>query len=105
MIHQYIKGKNGQLIGCVVAINREKVGWSKCRTTYGIQMVNGIKYPVGPDKFDKKKALEIAIGRATRNPVYDLNHVPRSIVNHVNDMFKRSERYFKIQQKFWIFSI
>ena len=95
MIYQYIKNKKGQLIGCVVAVNRNKIGWSKCRTTYGIEKVNGINYPVAPDKFDKKKALEIAVGRAKLNPVTDFRTIPYSLISHVEDMFLRSERYFK----------
>jgi hypothetical protein len=51
MLIKYVRDLHNQsrLVGCVVAIGSDKIGWSQCN-------------PV--DKFDKQRALKIAIGRA-----------------------------------------
>lgn len=48
MLVQYIR-QNNSLIGAVVALDKDKFGWSVCRKG---------------DRFDKRLALEIAVGRA-----------------------------------------
>lgn len=88
-ICQYVKNKKGNLIGCVAGVNG-KVGWSKCNVKAG-------------DVFNKERALQIAVGRATVNPVKlnDFNHLLHSNIPHdmhsviyhfLND---RCPRYFK----------
>jgi hypothetical protein len=91
-IHQYIKNKKGQLIGVVCAINKHQVGWSKCRTTSGLNK--------RPDEFDKQRGLDIAMGRAKLNPISTVDQLvaaPQSIRPIVAYMLARSERYFKNQ--------
>ena len=83
IIHQYIKNRKGQLIGCVAAVDSDKVGYSLCNTKAG-------------DKFNKAKAFEIAVGRAIVNPVRDLYAVPRSAQSIVEFFLNdRAVRYFK----------
>jgi len=83
IIHQYIKNRKGQLIGCVAAVDSDKVGYSLCNTKAG-------------DKFNKAKAFEIAVGRAIVNPVRDLYAVPRSARSIVEFFLNdRAVRYFK----------
>lgn len=87
-ICQFVKGKNGQLIGCVVATSRYSVGWSKCNTKAG-------------DSFDKKRALQIALGRAKLNPVIHHTDVPTSLRKVVKYFLNdRCIRYFKSNVEF-----
>lgn len=100
-IHQFVKDNKGNLIGCVAAIGAGKVGWSKCRTKGKIipnteNPLLGMPTLILPDVFNKKRALEIALGRANTNPVNDLTDVPyalRDTVNHIKEV--RSHKYFK----------
>jgi hypothetical protein len=84
-IHQYVKDKNGNLIGCVAATGRYHIGWSKCNTKSG-------------DTFDKKRALQIALNRAALALVRPEIHakVPHQL-SAVYDHFAmdRAVRYFK----------
>jgi hypothetical protein len=73
---------NGKKVGVVVATNKHEIGWSQCSKK---------------DKFDKKRGLEIAIGRArigtSTNPAKIKN---KDIVTPIIDkMTDRAERYFK----------
>lgn len=77
---KYVKRK-GQRVGVVVSNERNSVGWSLCNVSKG-------------DKFDKKKALEIARGRE-RALVNPLEKVCSSMRSPVEDMVERSRRYFK----------
>ena len=49
MLIQYIRNKNNQPIGVVVAVDKYKVGYSLCKKG---------------DRFDKQRGFEIAVGRA-----------------------------------------
>lgn len=72
-----VKTGNYIPIGCVVAINKNKFGWSLC----------GKK-----DLFVKKMAKKIAINRAYHGSnVY----IPDIIWEELHDMRNRAERYFK----------
>lgn len=55
LVH-YVKNDKGQRIGCVVAIGAELVGWSQCNK----------KDRSGSKRFDKQKALSLAIKRAEK---------------------------------------
>jgi hypothetical protein len=81
-IHQFVKNRKGDLVGCVAATYAGKVGWSLCNTKAG-------------DEFNKQTALKIAVGRAHINPVADLTQVPNSVRKAVYYMNSRSVRYFK----------
>ena len=85
MLVEYIRGKNnslgqnikgGQLIGVVVALDKWSIGWSLCSKK---------------DKFNKQRALEIAIGRAEKSTAV----VPTSIKPVFVKMINRAMRYFK----------
>jgi hypothetical protein len=83
MIHQYIKNQSGQLIVGVVALDKNRVGWSKCMKS---------------DVFNKDRALMIAVGRASINPIENAdstNNIPHSLKPFVVSMLERSQRYFK----------
>lgn len=60
MLVEYVRNNKGRRVGVVVAFENEEgdavVGWSKC---------NMVK-----DKFTREKAIEVAVGRALRNPVF-----------------------------------
>lgn len=92
-ITKYIK-KNGKILGCLTAIGydgREEgfsLGWSKYNRN-------------AEDKpFSKKKALEIATGRAENDsPIYvtfdaHLN-IPHSFCKDIDEFIERCQRYFK----------
>ena len=70
-------------VGCVVALDRGIVGWSQCN--------------VDKDQFDKKRAREIAMGRAVKGT----RKVPRRYLgkdlsgNAVIRMKDRSRSYFQ----------
>ncbi len=83
VIYQYIKDKNGNLIGCVAAVGPGQVGWSRCNTKAG-------------DVFNKKRALQIAIGRAIKNNPYSTSTVPFDIQPvYLHFQVDRSMRYYK----------
>jgi hypothetical protein len=80
MLVRFIRNKNGQRVGAVVAICEDgvvKTGWSKCNTKL--------------DKFDREMALKIAVGRA--NNIGKKTH--SAIVKPVEQMRDRALRYFK----------
>ena len=84
VIYQYIKNRRGNFVGCVAAVDTNKIGYSLCNTKAG-------------DIFDKKRAVAIAIGRANVNPVYnDTKGIPNSVGKHIVAMAERSVRYFKL---------
>lgn len=53
MLLKYVKNRKGQRIGVVLAIGKDKIGWSKCNFSMG-------------DKFDREKGRDIALGRAEK---------------------------------------
>ena len=83
IIYQYIKNRKGNLVGCVAAVDNDKIGYSLCNTNAG-------------DVFNKKRAVAMAVGRANVNPVRsDMTTVPNSIHKHIVAMEERAGRYFK----------
>jgi len=101
MLFKYVRGKNNQRVGVVVALSRHQLGWSKCNFKMG-------------DKFDQKRCMDIAIERAKREK-YSLtnlnsdftfgnisddhnNHyviIPFSVREDYENMVHRAKNYFK----------
>lgn len=81
-IYQFVHNRKGQIVGCVAATGRGKVGWSLCNTSKG-------------DVFNKQTALEIAAGRANTGKYHYTNapHSVRKLVQYFE--LDRSLRYFK----------
>lgn len=87
MLVKYVR-QNGNIIGAVVAISRDKIGVSVCNKK---------------DQFSKQRALEIACGRAnvcgTRRQLNVTENLPYrkgvNFANEVQSMRQRAERYFK----------
>lgn len=80
MIQTFIhKGgkKNKPLVGVVVAIGPNQVGWSLCKKG---------------DRFDKQFAVEVAQDRALKGSKAPL---PHSVYNEYYAMVNRAEKYFK----------
>ena len=83
MPHAYVNEFGGDLIGVVVSIDRNKVGWSLCNKK---------------DRFNKERGLKIALNRAEyygTNRNFLLEEAPNSIKNEIIEMYDRSEKYFK----------
>jgi hypothetical protein len=84
MIKQYIRNKNGQPIGCLVAEkqgDKYAIGFSKCRKG---------------DKFDKKFGTEVAQRRANMLLHHDRYYeIPHSIADAYQKMSERAARLFK----------
>lgn len=59
MLTQYVKDREGRRIGCLVATAPNKIGWSKVHKT--------------SDRFDRSKALNIALGRSEKPYVFELD--------------------------------
>lgn len=82
MLVEYV-GINGCYVGCVVALDKNIVGWSQCN--------------IDKDQFDKKRAKEIAAGRAVKGT----KSVPRRydgvdlIGNAIIRIKDRSRSYFQ----------
>ncbi len=65
MLVEYVKNKQGHRVGVVVAISKDRIGWSRCKTKPSRPRPNNLRLPNGGfDTFDKEMALKIAIGRA-----------------------------------------
>jgi len=73
-------------IGVVVALDKDKIGWSQCCPR---------------DKFDKKRGLEIAIGRAKKgsnvHPAIRSSWDYDIIGETIKEMKERAKRYFKLE--------
>jgi len=88
MLITYVRDKNGQRVGAVVALLKEGntigLGWSKCNKQ---------------DKFDKERAKAIAKARAAfanADLPYGTNSVmPSCMTESVNKMVRRANKYFK----------
>uniref|UniRef100_A0A6M3LD00 Uncharacterized protein n=1 Tax=viral metagenome TaxID=1070528 RepID=A0A6M3LD00_9ZZZZ len=87
MLIKYVKDNRGQRIGVVVAIDKDRIGWSKCNFSKG-------------DKFDKKRGRYIAEKRAGKY-IYDddfyffTNHkIPNILHGDILEMVDRAENYF-----------
>jgi len=81
MVHQYIRNKRGVPKGMLVAMvipgsNTVRIGWSMCH--------------LKKDKFDKQRAVDLAIGRMKRDSV-----VPQSIKRLIVDFYDRWTKFFK----------
>ncbi len=74
---QYVRNLEGQRIGVVLAINADKIGWSKCCKR---------------DKWDRKWGLEIARRRAHQG---FKAQIPFAIEEPFRRMVERAEKYFK----------
>jgi hypothetical protein len=81
-IVKYIRDNHNHIVGAVVAVGKEQVGWSLCRKEDRIYN----RYA------DRTNAIEIATKRAF-NPSMEM--VPRSVWKHYENMIERSRRYFK----------
>lgn len=90
-IVKYVK-KNGKVLGCLVGIGYDglenyAIGWSKYNRS-GVE-----------DKpFSKKKALEIATGRALNSSTMFIGgyiNFPNSFCAEIDDFVSRCKRYFK----------
>lgn len=83
MIKEYVRNKNRQKIGTLIAKpfgdNYFSIGWSKAHSQL--------------DDFDTELGDKIAIGRAEIGR--SLKDVPHSFKNKVNNFIDRSQRYFK----------
>jgi len=95
MIIKWIKDKHG-ITGVIIAklVDSEyAIGWSK------VHPIDRTK------KFDKVRALSIAIGRANKRvPIYNYHptsishNMPKSfVVNHLEPFVERCQRYFHTQ--------
>lgn len=93
MLVEYVRNKENRKVGVVVALDDHSIGWSKIRESnfYKGRYVN-------IDKFDKKRALEIAVGRAVMADTRPSKVVPPANVQVVIDKMKeRAAAYFKTQ--------
>ena len=87
-IYQFIKNRKGNLVGCVLAVDKDQIGWSMCNKR---------------DRFSKDRAIKIAIGRAVNTPInkdnlyYGILHtVPHILREHVEYFVNdRCVRYYK----------
>jgi hypothetical protein len=64
---EYVKDDKGKLIGCVAAVDKDKLGWSICHTL---------------DGFNKKRGRTIAIERAKKDILSKSNY--KNLDNHLN---------------------
>jgi len=83
MIKEFVKNKNGEKIGVLVATSIDDfevgIGWSKVHTQL--------------DKFNKERGEEIAIGRAIK--AKDLIYIPLSFDKKMDDFIERCRKYYK----------
>lgn len=95
MLIEYIRDKKNQKKGIVVAglwffgqtvknpERQVKIGWSLCNEK---------------DRFDKERAMTIAVGRAINGKsAEDCDHLPHTARNPVERMRERALRYFKTE--------
>lgn len=81
---EYVKDYKGKPIGCVVAVDRGKIGWSVCHTK---------------DNFNKEMGRKIALDRANKNVLYN-RYVSRnssydmdSYIDYLIEKTKKPEMY------------
>jgi len=103
MLVKYIKDgkrKHNRSYAVVVAVDRNKVGWSQVNETDLYNYISG-ELIHKKDFFDKEKGLKIARARAYEcidNGQYGAGShvkVPHDLIPHLNEMMERSRRYFK----------
>lgn len=78
MLVSYVRDKNRNRIGVVVAIDRDKIGWSLCH--------------IGLDRFNKDFGLKIATGRARRGKMVN---IPQTVKSTFDKMENRARAYYK----------
>lgn len=78
---KYARDNKNQIVGAVVAIAKNQVGWSLCNKRDRIFGIN------------KDLALSIAIERAFKH-TKSVN-VPKSLIDSYNKMMVRSTKYYK----------
>jgi len=88
---QFVRGKNGQRIGVVVARNyngRVTFGWSAARAPHN----DALGFPVRGDEFDKARGLDIAFARTLTGSKV---RPPRPVAKVLAEFPARATRYFK----------
>ena len=75
---QYVYNKKNQRVGVVVAVGKDRIGWSRCN--------------LGKERFDRVRGIDIACGRAV---VGSAVPVPHDIRGTMAFMAERANRYFK----------
>jgi hypothetical protein len=81
----YYRTSDGRPIGCVAAVDKDKIGWSLCSEK---------------DTFNKELARKIAIGRALKpeKAAYTLASMykcPSGFMKMYADMYDRALKYYK----------
>lgn len=83
---KFIRKGHGRLVGAIVATGSKQIGWSIC---------NKVDRPGG--KFDKQKAISIALGRSlkVKNPqkLLDNEEVAVSARKEYRRMIERAKRF------------
>lgn len=77
MLIQYARNEKNEPVGAVVALDRNRIGWSLCHRK---------------DHWDRKKALMIAENRAENGYHTKVPHILRPVMAK---MEKRAKAYFK----------
>lgn len=110
---RYLKDKYDRRCGVVVALDRDKIGWSLCKlpSPFIIQEAKRDIYSYDPyydhDRWDKEKGLKIAIGRAKtgvawdyrlrkENDLHKSSKVESILIPALKQMKERAEKYFKV---------
>ena len=78
MLIKYVRDRKNKPIGCVVAIDKDKLGWSLCNRR---------------DKWNRKVAVELAKKRAIEN--HGIKIIPITVVSEYKIMSNRARKYFK----------
>jgi hypothetical protein len=89
---EYVRDEEGIPFGCVVAIDKDRIGWSICHTK---------------DKFDKTRGKEIAFERARKNVLVERLNIKITYdeyIDYVIEKTRRPEKYkghlvFKVIKK------
>jgi hypothetical protein len=81
----YYRKPDGRPIGCIAAVDRDKIGWSLCSEK---------------DTFSKDLARRIAIGRAMKPDraactLASLHKCPSEFLKMYADMYGRALKYYK----------
>lgn len=84
MLIEYIRDDYRNKIGVVVALDKNKVGWSVCKVANGQQL----------DRFNKEFGLKVAIGRAEKQSTATIPS--QYAYEAVQKMYERAERYYKV---------
>jgi hypothetical protein len=90
-LKQLVRDRKGQPRGMVVATVIEgtiRLGWSHTNTKAG-------------DRFDKRKAFTIALGRAENGWGKNVR-VPHNVSKSLDNIVKRAVRYYKNVQFSWV---